>query len=224
MNTFIYLSKNGERLFSQNTNQSIGEEIEGQMTVYFPTTGKKRFELFAGIAGYCASKTLEIEVVDSAIIHHFSADAYALRRNKGEISKLRWNIENAESAVLFDGEAETPIQLKGTLNVAPQDTTTYRVTALSKDGVRTKTEEVTIYVCDAGEAVFYADQYKVMPNTPVTLHWQVDNAEWVFLNDKNVPLVGEEIFTIQKKSIFTLKVKDDLGVYAKQVEIDVLSE
>ena len=52
----------------------------------------------------------------------------------------------------------------------------------------------------------------------------MDNAEWVFLNDKNVPLVGEEIFTIQKKSIFTLKVKDDLGIYAKQVEIDVLSE
>lgn len=177
----------------------------------FSQLGTKHFELVAVNGLTQVKATLDFEVVDGAIVS-FSANTYKLRRGQGEQATLQWNIENAQSALITFENTEKVIPKQGILVVSPEDTTTYRIVATAKDGLKTTTEELTILVTNACKVRFEADKVYSLPSIPIKLTWDVKHALEVKLDGLVVGHNGKKITEVEKETIFTLTVVDEFGL------------
>lgn len=95
----------------------------------------------------------------------------------GESSTLSWSVENADT-VTIDGIGNVNAGA-GTTNVAPQETTVYRLTATNRQGSVSETVTVSVTRPDVRILFFSASPMTVVAGQSSTLSWQTENAEQV---------------------------------------------
>lgn len=201
-----------------------GESIEVYQKSHqepFTSLGTKHFVLIAKNGLKEVRAELDIEVVDGAIVL-FTANTNRLKRGKGELAALQWNIENAQSALLMYEDNESEIELRGNLIVSPKETTTYRISAKAKEGEKQTVQELTILVTDASKVVFEADKVYSLPSIPIKLSWNVQFAKEVKLDGEEVEHCGNKIVEVDKESSYTLTVVDDFGTIEYPLTIRML--
>ncbi|MBN1992058.1 MAG: FHA domain-containing protein [Anaerolineae bacterium] len=128
----------------------------------------------------------------------------------GQCATLRWKVTHAKE-VRLDGEK---VSAEGSHKVCPQeDTTIYRLTALSLEG-ETEEQAITLNVPPTPlpppgvEIEFTAHQSTVEFGDCTTLHWQVKNANEVRRETKKVGLTGsEQVCPQEPNSTYTLLVQ-----------------
>ncbi len=187
----------------------------------FDKIGTKHFELVAINGLEQVKAALEIETVDGAIVS-FTTNAVKLKRGLCEHAILHWDIENAQSAILTDGDTEKKIQMRGTLVVSPKDSTTYRISATAKDGPKITTEELTILVMDTSKVRFEADKVYSLPSIPITLSWEVEFAREVKMDGKIIGHSGKKVVVVEKETVFTLTVEDEFATIDYPITVRML--
>ena len=187
----------------------------------FNSLGAKRFVLVAKNGLKEVSAELYIEAVDGAIVS-LTTNTNRLRRGHGEQTVLQWNIENAQSALLMYEDTERVIELRGNMIVAPQKTTTYRISAKAKEGEKLTVQDLTIFVTDASKVVFEADKVYSLPSIPIKLSWNVQFAKEVKFDGEEVEHCGNKIIEFDKESSYTLTVVDDFGTIEYPLTIRML--
>lgn len=103
-----------------------------------------RYRLVAVNAHGRSEQSLTVEVRGLPIIHFFTCLPCQIR--KGEVATLSWDLSGASAAYLDDYGVPAP----GNVQVAPDKTTTYRLTAVSPRGSVERL--VTVTVIEGGDA------------------------------------------------------------------------
>ena len=187
----------------------------------FDTLGKQSFELTVVNGLHRVSRQLDIDVVDGPIVY-LTSSVNKLRKGRNEKTELQWIVENAKSAVLIESSKETPIELKGQKVVSPESTTTYTIRATSIDEKQQLEKKITISVLDESVALFEADKLFSLPRIPVTIKWDVKNAEEVYLDDNPVAHNDKIIKEFEEETTLKLKVVDAFGAYEKSLTVKML--
>ena len=152
----------------------------------------------------------------------FSADRGTLER--GECTRLRWQVENA-SAVYLDGAGVVGV---GSQQVCPESTITYRLRVVAAGWERT--EDITITVIESPatptvrptpSAEFYADRQSLVRGECTTLRWQVENADAVYLDGAGVVGVGSRQVCPESTTTYRLLVVAGGWERTREVTISV---
>ena len=197
------------------------EVYQRKHKVSFNTLGKHSFELKVVNGLQRVSRKLDIEVVDGPIVY-LTSSMDKLRKGRNEKTELQWTVENAKSAVLVNEDQETSIELKGQRLVSPESTTTYTIRATSIDEKQQLEKAITISVLDESTALFEADKLFSLPRIPVSIEWDVKNAEKVYLDDNPVAHNDKIVKEFEEETTLTLKVVDAFGSYEKALTIKML--
>lgn len=203
----VWAVENVSELYLNGTPIEVYQKSHQEL---FDTLGTRCFELVA-INGIRQEKSnVEIEVVDGAVVH-FTSSIIKLKRGQKERAFLKWEVDNAKSVLLTYENIEKVVPLRGTLVVSPEDTTTYRISAISKEGNKQTIQELTLFVLDASKVEFKADKLYSFPSIPVRLSWNVEYAKEVKLDDNVVECVSTKIVEVDRDTTFTLSVTDEFG-------------
>lgn len=162
-----------------------------------------------------------MEFLEEPIIE-FDADKSKLRRGKDPSVVLSWNIKNTLSSVLKYGDNSNPIEEKGEITIEQNDNTSYFIEVVALDEKTVFSKELTINVFDECEIEFSADKYYIFPTIPVTLSWNVKNANKVWLNKEEVEAVGTKVIEPTKASSVTIEAEDEFDVKEKRIDIGML--
>lgn len=171
-----------------------------------------------GKNGEVVSKALTVNIVESlpAVINSFTASKSEIYA--GDTVKLEWDVEDAV-IVKLNGAEVAPV---GTMNVTPNESTIYTLTALGTDGVE---EAVSISVkVLVGPKItsFTASETTVTKGKLVTLSWTTENAtSCAIITDDGVkltnrPLNGKISVTPNKTRTYTLVAYNNDQVTAQQ--------
>lgn len=203
----VWAIENVSELYLNGTPIEVYQKSHQEL---FATLGTRCFELVA-INGIKQEKgNVEIEVVDGAVVH-FTSNTFKLKRGQEERATLKWEVDNAKSVLLTYGNIEKVVPLRDTLVVFPEDTTTYRITATSKEGNKQTVQELTLLVLEASKVEFKADKLYSFPSIPVKLSWNVEYAREVKLDDIIVEHVSTKVIEVDRDTTFTLSVTDEFG-------------
>ena len=111
---------------------------------------------------------------------NFRADATQV--SAGQCTVLRWNVDGVRGVYLLDGGNEQGVGGNDTRTVCPAATTTYRLRVAFNDN-REIQQSVTVSVAGVSANIdFRADAASVNLGQCTTLHWTVNNAKVVYLN------------------------------------------
>ena len=160
-------------------------------------------------------------VPDPPVIANFFATPSSILR--GEQSTLTWDVRNATEVTISD---IGPVNLQGVNPVAPQQTTTYTLTARNEAGEVNATATVTVREPPpAGGQVeilsFTAEPGQLAnPGDPSVLSWEVRNASRVVITGVGeVPLTGTTTVNPTVTTTYSLNATDVNGAEATAVVI-----
>ena len=155
-----------------------------------------------------------------AKVDEFEADPESIE--EGDDSTLTWRVSNATQVTIDNGIGA--VAAIGTVDVSPDETTTYTITA--KGGGATATAQVTVEVEEPElEIVFFeADKEGVPSGDPVTLSWETRGATEV----RVLPIIGpvEPVGSVQvtptgeQTYTFTLVAEDEEETVTAEVEVE----
>ena len=143
----------------------------------------------------------------------------------GEETRLEWRTRDAE-AVIIEPEAGRVEGASGSLVLQPELTTTYRLTAVRGRQISAPAE-VTVVVASGNQPfvrAFSASPQTVQAGIPVTLSWDVGNADRVSL-DNGVgpqPISGSVTVTPLRTTTYTLSAHGEGGQVSASVTVAVL--
>ena len=136
----------------------------------------------------------------------FAADSY--RVMQGQCTIIRWRVTEAR-AVYLDHQGVAAESVRA---VCPATDTTYVLDVEFTDGT-TATRRLTITVVPTDTLVmrFWAEQYTLPPGACTILHWNVQNAWEVYLDDQ--PVVGMAVVAVCPSAnyVYTLRAVDASG-------------
>ena len=165
-------------------------------------------------------KNIEIKVISKPTIS-FKSSQRKIKPNSDAI--LSWNIKNANSAVLkYNGESEKICLLDSKI-ISPLCSIQYQLEVIGLDGKKIFNKELVIDVVPEAVIEFYADKRFTLPNVPIVLNWNVQNAKSIelvgdFAGAGIVKTTGSLIVELTKDSRIILMVKDEFGI--KEAFID----
>lgn len=139
--------------------------------------------VLAAILGYHITRPRPV------VIHEFGAEPETVMQ--GAPATLRWRIDNA-SAITITPDVGKVTESVGAIQVIPNETTEYKLTASGRGGEAVK--QITVQVTPAPKPpapeinALTADRNNVLPGEPVNLSWKIKNATRLFLSPP-----GEEI-------------------------------
>lgn len=217
----IILSWETQHAYWQSIN---GEDIEPTDRQHRITLTKDAtLTLTVGNALKRVSKKIDIKAVKKPEIL-FMSDKKRLRKNHKQTFTLRWHVSNASSVVVFDEiHGQISNELSGEKNLTIDESTDYTIKVVGLDGQREFTKKINIEVCPESIVTFNVDKQYSFPGIPVTLEWQVQNADTVMLTDKGVvPNNGQLVIKPEKDTTMSLKVKDKFGIRTYQKTIKML--
>lgn len=162
------------------------------------------------------SVTVTVNKKTPAIIKSFTASEEEVA--EGNKVTLTWQVADAVSVTLNDAK----VAGEGTLELIPEDTTTYVLKAVGTDGVEV-TQSVTVTVIPNPEVKsFTASATNVERGTLVTLKWDTENATSceIITDDglklSNRPADGQVSITPNSTKTYTLIAYNAKNVTAKQ--------
>lgn len=170
--------------------------------------GVKRFKLTVDDYGDILTETLEVKV-HPVPEFNLTQDVTKLRKGKGEHATIKWNIRNATSAVWRTSEQDVTVALDAYRRVAPEVSTAYLLVATGLDGIREFTQVVNVDVFPEAIVQFQADKLIVLPRGPITLSWDVQNADRIELTtfgpSTQVEPAGQLQVEFDDKALFNLR-------------------
>jgi hypothetical protein len=169
-----------------------------------------------------ASSTDRVEVTVSRApqvrILRFQGQPQQIRA--GETAVLNWQVENAET-VSIDGIGNVDPR-GGSTNVAPNETTTYRITARNRISEVSETVTITVVRPDVRILFFTASPMNVQEGGSTTLSWQTENADSVEISGVGgVAQNGSQIVTPTGNTTYTITARNRFGQTSAQVAVQV---
>ncbi len=140
----------------------------------------------------------------------------------GESATLTWTTTHADSVSIEP--AIDPVDLNGTMTVAPLATTIYTLTATGPGG--TTTAQVTITVTQPlPTIIFGADTTTINAGASATLTWDVANADTVSIDQGilDVAESGSAVVSPAADTIYTITAQGPGGTATDSVTITVIS-
>jgi hypothetical protein len=143
---------------------------------------------------------------------------------QGESAALDWATTDADSVSIEPGLGEHPAS--GTLQVTPDVTTTYRLTATRGTQV-SQPSEVTVVVASGNQPfirTFVASPQTVQAGEPVTLRWETENSDLVTI-DHGVgqqPVDGSVVVMPSQSTTYTITAVGPGGQVNASVMVTVL--
>lgn len=142
---------------------------------------------------------------------------------RGQSSTLNWSIGSysgeADSASIEPGIG--PVALDGSIEVSPEETTTYTITWTGKDG--TATDTVTVTVVEPPTVSISADKTTIDSGESVTLTWTSENAVGCTIDEGigSVSLNGSQVVTPSKTTTYIITAQGQLSSSSDSVTIKV---
>ncbi len=138
---------------------------------------------------------------------------------KGGSVTLTWQATNA-TTVSIDGVGDVPVS--GTRKMKPTENTVYKLTAVGEGGTQTATAEVEIAAGPLPVILFTAAPETVQTGQPITLKWQVTNANDVSISSiGKVQLKGSKQLKPTENTTYTLTAVGDGGSQTEAVTVEV---
>ena len=182
-------------------------------------TGLRTFELVATNSCGETRKRFNISVIDKPQFD-IQCSKLKLRKGKGEICEIKWEIRFAHEVYLSYKDIKEKVSSADSLRVSPEETTEYVFEALAIDNKTAFIEPVSIGVFDEAEVEFKANKNFSYPQLPIVLSWEVKNALKVELDDLGeMPHTGTKIVEPTRNTIYRLYVTDEFGITAYNVDI-----
>lgn len=124
---------------------------------------------------------------------------------QGQHALLYWNSIKAVSVSLDQGIGT--VEPAGSLNVSPEETTTYTITAVDAQG-RIVSDQVTVIVPPRPTINITAEPSILTQGDEVTLSWTSTNADMVMLamGDSSIPVEPSGTFTVVAEQTFTMNL------------------
>jgi len=144
--------------------------------------------------------------------------------SSGTAATLKWSVKNATEVKIEPGIGV--VGVSGTRSVAPQQATTYTLTAKDANGA-SKTETVTLHVAASAPAIeeFSTSRSEIQSGQPAVLHWNVSGADEVSIDQGigTVQLQGTRAVYPTVSKGYVLKAKGPGGSVTKSVQVSVTS-
>ncbi len=142
----------------------------------------------------------------------------------GEPSVLMWSTSNAAHVIIEPGIGMQAA--RGSLEVRPMTTTAYRLTAVGLDG-SSATAQVQVVVASGNQPrilSFTATPQSVTPGLPVTLAWEVTNADSVTIDNQVglQPVTGSVTVMPAQTTSYTLTAVGPGGNVSASVSVTVV--
>jgi len=174
---------------------------------------------FAGLSISNGSVTVQITVK----INSFTASPSTIAR--GGFSTLSWSISDATSASINQGIGSVD-PVSGSVEVSPNNTKTYTLTAQGPGGPKTARVTVTVNIDLPTVNYFTASPGTIAAGGSSTLSWDVNNADSVSINNGvgNVnKKSGSKNVSPGSTTIYTLTATNFAGSSTAQATVTVLS-
>ena len=175
---------------------------------------KTTYKLTAENAFGKTEQTIEIEVLPQSKILEFKSKHQKI--GFGNTTQLVWNVDNVEKVELNIGGRIELLPNKGEKNINPTEHTNYILITTALDSITKTEKEVTVQVFKKIEIIsFQSDFQFVVQSIPITLTWQVENANKIILEDdigKQIDVTNNSKFVeqIKKDSSYRIRCTNDL--------------
>ncbi len=165
--------------------------------------------ILAALLGYQLTRPRPV------VIHEFTAEPDSVVQ--GAPATLRWRIDNA-SAITITPDVGKVTESVGAIQVIPNQTTEYKLTASGRGGEAVK--QLTVQVTPAPKppapeiTSLTADRNNVLPGEPVNLSWKVKNATRMFLSppgEEIDPVLPSREVTPMRTTTYTLVASNAAG-------------
>lgn len=137
------------------------------------------------------------------------ADNTKLR--EGDCTILRWDVDGAKSVYISDGKQEGSVSARGSAQICPRETVTYRLRAVRWDNYQERRDLQIKVEKGPGSIDFWADRLDINRGECTVLRWRVTNPKRVFLNQ------GQEEQQVTAEGS-TQVCPPDTNTYALRVE------
>jgi Flp pilus assembly protein TadD len=155
-------------------------------------------------------------------IASFRADPEEIKL--GESSTLYWEVHRA-NGVEIDQEFGI-VPEKGSREISPAETTMYTLSAKNFFGLRQKQIKVTVTPVTPVITYFYADLERLKEGDSSSLHWDVSDAESIYIDHEIGKVDPEGTYDIAPRvtSTYTLTATNKAGSTRAQVKVEVLPQ
>ena len=144
-------------------------------------------------------KSLKLMPSPCAKIVHFTPSSYIVA--EGQEVKLKWDVRNAARIILKSDQFEYEVTKLYSYIVKPSETTEYTLVAYSCDETVKYEENVKIEViCKVEITKFESDQLRIAEGNPITLSWNVKNADHIEILPLCQDVTGRNNITLHPKS------------------------
>ena len=165
-------------------------------------------------------KSLQVDAYATPLVE-ITSNIKKIRKGKGEVCVIKWQVKNATSAFLEHGNLSENVELIGEKSVRLEETTTFCINAVGLDGKRTWVKKQTVEVFEEAIVEFNCSTRKVIVNRPAILRWSVQNAKDVELIDfGKVASSSDKVVTPDKATDYVLRVSDEFGIKDYTCHID----
>lgn len=157
---------------------------------------------------------------DRVKINRFTATPTRIRA--GETVTLAWEIVFADEAEITPGLGRVDAR-NGTSTVAPEQTTTYRLTARNRNGEVSESVTVVVERPEPRILQFQASPVTITSGQTSTLSWETENADTVTLTGVgNVSRSGSNPVSPTATTTYTLTARNRFGEVSRTVTVQVL--
>src|SRR5690606_28773384 len=102
----------------------------------------------------------------------------------GRETFLNWKVTNAAKVEIFFNEKKETLSFEGAKKIKPLKNTSYKLIATGLDGKTTVETEVVVQVFEKIKIKsFRSDFAFIVDSIPVTLYWEIENANELVLLD-----------------------------------------
>ncbi len=153
-------------------------------------------------------------------IEYFTATPESI--SSGELSILSWSTKNATNITIDQGIGT--VSAKATMEVSPEATTTYTLTATNSDGQKTQACTVEIILNPPTIEYFTASPESIMLGSFSTLSWSTTNAETLAiepLGDLTIPWTGVHPVSPTETTTYTLIATNSDGQTTSSCVVEI---
>ena len=157
---------------------------------------------------------------DLVKINRFTVTPTRIRA--GETATLAWEIVNADEAEITPGLGRVDRQ-NGTSTVAPEQTTTYRLTARNRNGEVNESVTVVVERPEPRILQFQATPVTITTGEVSQLGWETENADTVTITGiGNVSRSGSNTVSPTATTTYILTARNRFGEVSRTVTVQVL--
>jgi len=203
---------------SVNIDQGIGSvDLNGSVAVSPQET--TTYTLTAEGPGGTTTENVIVTVIPPAPTVNISADPATIL--VGETSSLAWSTTYADSCTIEPDIGS--VDVNGSIQVSPTETTTYTITATNAGG--TTTANVAVTVLFPPTVTISADPTTLMPGESSTLSWSSTNAESASIDQGIGPVSVNGTTTVSptETTTYTITATGPGGSAADSVEVVVIT-